>query len=204
MQKVISVVVGYAILICCVSCKKNMTANEYSSYVNNTEHGLKKVMQIDGWEFTILYRPSEYVMLMENKGNKTGYNFEARRAELAGTAWFNISIRRVDGQVTPLRFGISSSEEYNERLNYYLNGAIKDISLVYGQDTLGPTSYAFETNYNLTPQETIVAGFILPGDSKFPTKDLSISFVDRVFGNGIVKATYNTKTLKNIPNLIYN
>ena len=197
------ILVTILMLWTCASCKRSLGTVDYAKYVNNSENGLKRDVRVDGWEFSILYRPYDYVMLMENKGDTRGYDFNKRKSELEGTAWFSISMKRIDNSVIPLRYEISSLEEYNTRLNYYLNEASQDIKLVYGDDTLRPASYLFENNFNLTPQQTMLAGFILPKGDKCPKKGMTLSFVDEIFKNGIITAGYSEKTLTSTPNLIY-
>lgn len=203
MQKAINTILFALVLLCCVSCKHSMKAADYVSYVNNKENGLKKISQMAGWDFSLQYRPYDYIMLMENKGNWNNYNVAKRQSDLKGTAWFSISIKRTDNSITPLRYGIASIDEYNTRLNYYLNEAVKDIQLKYNEDTLQPVSYLFENNYNLTPQETMIVGFYLPKGERYPNKTMQLSFTDRIFKNGIIKAEYSENILKNIPNLVY-
>lgn len=203
MQKEVSWFLLVLVVVSAVSCRKYMHAEEYIRFVANKANGLKKVAAVDGWEFCMQYRPYDYILLMENKGKAEGSKYDKRVAELQGTAWFNISIKRVDNSISPLRYGVATIEEYNYRLNYYLNEAAEDIRLVYDKDTLWPMSYLFENNYNLSPQETMVVGFSLPKGEKYPQKDMRLSFVDRVFKNGIINAEYSGKTLKNIPTLVY-
>ena len=126
-----------------------------------------------------------------------------RMEELKGTAWFNISFKRADNGTSPMRYNISSIEEYNQRLNYLLNEAKNDLKLVYDTTILTPVSYVFENNYNLTPQETIIVGFYLPHGEERPNKKMQLSYDDRVFKNGIIKATYSQHSLQNIPGLTY-
>lgn len=203
MQKVISIILFALIFSCCVSCKHSMKAADYVSYVSSKENGLRKISQIDGWEFSMQYRPYDYIMLMENKGDWSHYDLKKRQSDLKGTAWFSIAIKRADNSITPLRYGIASIDEYNSRLNYFLNEAVKDIKLLYNEDTLHPVSYLFENNYNLTPQETMIVGFYLPKGENYPEKTMQLSFTDRVFKNGIIKAEYSDKALNSIPNLVY-
>ena len=203
MQEVIKYIVFGLLVFGFASCRRSMRTADYARYINNAEHGYKKTTQVDGWEFSMQYRPYDYIMLMENKGDPKGYNIEKRKAELAGTAWFSISIKRIDNSISPLRYGITSVEEYNTRLNYYLNEAAKDIKLIYDADTLQVVSYLFENNYNLTPQETMIAGFYLPKGEDYPKKKMQLSFTDHVFKNGIINATYTEEVLKNVPNLMY-
>jgi hypothetical protein len=203
MQKVINRISLLLAVLIFISCKQHMQAAGYMNFVNNKENGLKKISAIDGWEFCMLYRPYDYIMLMENKGKMEKGKCDKRMSELQGTAWFNISIKRADNSITPMRYGVSSIEEYNERLHYYLNEAVKDIRLVYDKDTLWPMSYLFENNYNLSPQETMVVGFSLPKGEHFPQKNMRLSFVDRIFKNGIINAEYSGRTLENIPTLTF-
>lgn len=192
---------GLLLLLCELpSCKKKLEANAYGAFVSSSENGLKKTVSIDGWEYVIQYKPYDYILLMEHI---SGQDRKKRLQQLSGTAWFNISIKRKDGSVSPMRYNLSSKDEYDKRLNYFLNGAAKDIGMVYGnKDTLMPLSYAFENNYNLTPQETMVVAFALPKGEISPAKEMKISIDDNVFGNGIIKAVITTDALQNTPELI--
>jgi len=203
MRKVINCIGIVFLFLSLASCKKNMKAGEYVSYVSKNDNGLRKNTVVDGFEFCMQYRPYDYIILMESKGNFKSYDLEKRSSELKGTAWFSITIKRSDNNSTPLRYGITSIEEYNQRLNYYLNEAKKDIWLVYDNETIHPASYLFENNYNLTPQETIMVGFFLPAGEDYPKKNMQLSYNDQVFKSGIIKATYSEDALRNIPNLVY-
>jgi hypothetical protein len=185
------------------SCQRKIKPDDYIRYVNDTKNGLRKVIKLDGWEFCMLYRPYNYIMLMENKGNGDNYNVVKRKSELEGTAWFTITLKRMDNSVTPLRYGISSIDEYNVRLNYFLNEASKDIRLLYDKDTLRPVSYLFENNYNLAPQETMIVGFYLPEGKNNPQQNMRLSFVDKIFKTGTIDAEFSKETLKNIPDIVY-
>jgi len=192
----------FGVIICFCSCKHSMNTGKYLGYIHDDKNGLLKAVKLGDWEFDMQYKPYDYILFSESKGG-VGLDKAKRSKELQGTAWFNISFKRIQMDKSPMRYNISSQDEYNQRLNYYLNGAPHDIELVYGTDTLKPMSYLFETNYNLTPQETMVVGFELPATSTKPEKDMQLVYYDRVFGNGIIKATYAAKALNNIPDLIF-
>ncbi len=203
MHRVIKYIPYTLLLVSNISCRHSMKAVDYAAYVNNEKNGLKKTVEVDGWSFCTQYRPYEYVMLMENKGNSQGYDFSKRLSQLRGTAWFTLSIKRIDNSTSPMRYGISSIEDYNRRLNYYLNEAVNDIKLVYDKDTLHPESYLFENNYNLSPEETMVVGFYLPRGDDHPGKEMRFSLVDRIFKSGIINAEYSSRVLEKIPALVY-
>lgn len=203
MRKVIS---SFVFIVCCAligSCKKSLNRADYIAYINKPENGLKKNFIIDGFEFAIQYRPTDYVLLVESRNSTVGYDLNKRRTELDGTAWFSIGIRRLDNQTTPMRFGITSAEDYNKRLNYFLNEVQKDLWLTYDHVDIPPTSYLFENNYNLAPQETMLIGFMLPSGTSVPQKEMQLCFNDRVFRSGIIKARYSEEVLHHIPNLVY-
>jgi hypothetical protein len=204
MKKVISNTIFLAVLLGTNSCTHSLPIDAYIQYVQNKEHGLKKTVQVTDWEYAIQYKPYDYIILMENKGNRKAFDVSKRKDELKGTAWFNISFKLADGRVSPMRYNLSSKDEYDQRLNYFLNGATHNIRLIYGgRDTLRPIGYLFENNYNLTPQETIVVGFALPGGETRPQKDMQLSYNDEAFKNGIIKAIYKKQDLQDVPNLIY-
>lgn len=203
MRKEINCKIYLVLLFAFTSCHHKMRPAEYISYMNKKGNGIKKIQVVDGWEFCFQYRPYDYIMLLENKGNSKDYDFDKRKEELRGTIWFSIKIKRLDNSISPLRYGITSSEEYNSRLNYYLNEAQKDVRLIYDKDTLQVASYLFENNFNLTPDQTMLTGFYLPQGESYPQKRMHLSFTDQVFKTGIVNAEFSEETLKNIPTLTY-
>lgn len=204
MKKVISVFTLLVLLSLLGSCKHGLKQADYFNYVRALKNGLIKKISVDNWEYSLQYKPYDYIILIESKGKFNKDNASKRKNELRGTAWFNISFRLKDGSVSPMRYDLNSIEDYNRRLNFFLNEAMHDIQAVYdGKDTLKQIGYLFENNYNLTPQETMIVGFELPKGEAYPEKDLQVAYNDEVFKNGIIKAIYKSEDLKKIPNLIY-
>lgn len=176
-----------------------LSAEDYISYVENEENGMVKNIEIDGWKYNIQYKPADYILLHEH--NTEAENRE-RKKQLEGTAWFNITVIQKDGKGSPLRYHVNTQEEYQSRYNYYLYQAGSDISLVWNGDTLHPVSYIFENNYNLAPQETMVAGFILPEKATEKVTDVQLVYKDRLLGTGIIKAKFYQKDISSLPQLI--
>ncbi len=204
MKKVVSRSLFLLILGTLCSCRKELKAPEYVKYLQDERYGFRKVVKIEGWEYAFQYKPAEMIMLIESKGVKNDSIKNKRMKELEGTAWFNISFRLSSGKVSSMRYNLSSIEDYDKRYDYFLNHAKKHIRLVYGgTDTLFPMSYLFENNYNLTPQETMIVGFRLPGEMRTPEQNMQLIYEDEIFGNGIIKALFKKSDLKRIPELIY-
>lgn len=205
MTKAIKVLV---ILLCAIfvfSCKRGLNSVAYIQYIQDKENGLKKTVSVGEWEYLVQYKPHDYIILLENRGNVKSFDIKKRKADLKGTAWFNISFRVSDGRVSPMRYNLASREEYDTRLNYFLSRAQSNIRLIYNKrDTLFPVGYLFENNYNLAPQETIVVGFELPEKGDQTVKDMLLCYHDEIFKNGIIKVAYRGDDVQRIPNLIYN
>lgn len=203
MRKAINRIMILLVLSGVQSCKKDLNSADYVRYITNTANGLRKTTEVGGLKFTLQYRPYDYILLMENLGHPNPQEMDKRKKDLAGTAWFSIILSRVDQKETPLRYGVASLDEYNARLDYYLNEAKKDVWLKYGEITIRPTSYLFENNYNLTPDLTMIVGFMLPAGERAPDKAMQLSYNDPVFRSGIVKASFPVTSIKDIPNLVY-
>jgi len=189
------------VLICvsALSCrKKHLDLGEFKAYVESKQNGLVSSTVVSEWEYKVQYKPAAYIVLHESGSELSA---EERSRQLEGTAWFNIYIKRKGGEANPLRFGVTSLQEYEARYNYFLLEAVNDISLRYGAEILRPISYVFETSYNLAPQEVIVVGFALPDGVAAPSEDMQLVYYDQVFKNGIIKASFDKEYLTKIPQL---
>lgn len=165
-------------------------------YSEAEDNGLRKKVIVDKTVYTIQYKSPNYIIKKEHLD-------PARQADrikqLEGMIWLNISLS-IDGfNQSPLRYQVSGLEEYTARQDYYLNKAPKDMYMLYGKDTLYVNSYWFENNQNLLPYETIVVGFRLPANISKPEQDLSFSFYDRVFHNGIIKSVFRKEDIQSVP-----
>lgn len=184
------------VLLAAAGCKERV--EDTVQYTEDMSNGLRKKVSIGDLEYDILYKPSAYIV---HKEHLPAAEAAKRVQDLHGTAWFNISFKVRDFNQSPLRYKVSGLEEYTARQDYYLNYAPKDIYLLYGADTLYVSSYWFENNQNLTLHETMVIGFRLPGQTAVPEQDMKLSFYDRIFENGIIKAVILRKDLENIQEL---
>lgn len=163
-------------------------------YAEDPENGLKKEVTVGEMVYTFQYKPAGFILAKEHLDSASA---SERATQLKGMLWFNISFSVKGFGQSPLRYKISGIDEYTERQSYYLNQAPGDIYLLYGTDSLFVESYWFENNQNLAPFETIIVGFKLPARDTIPQHDLKISFYDRVFKNGIIKAVIRKEDINN-------
>jgi hypothetical protein len=167
-------------------------------YTEDKENGLRKTVEVGDVIYDIQYKPPAYIARLEHLDKAAE---EERIKALQGMAWFNVSFKIKDFNQSPLRYKLTSLDEYTARQNYFLNEAPKDMYMLYGKDTLYVNSYWFENNQNLSLHETMVVGFKLPGKALKPEEDLRFSFYDRVHKNGIIKAIINKGDLLDVPEL---
>src|ERR1700743_396406 len=115
MKKGINLICSLALFAGFYSCRQNLHTAAYADYVQNEKNGLKKTIQLQQWEYTMQYKPVDYIILMENKGNNNSY-VNRRKADLKGTIWFNISFKVGEGGMEPLRYALQTRADYDRRL----------------------------------------------------------------------------------------
>lgn len=175
---------------------KSLKPKDYISYLEDEENGLTRKNEINHWQYTLQYEPRDLILLRENKVGDL-----SRTKELDGTLHFKFQFRYLDAGVHPLKINIKSMEEYNQRLNYFLNQAQKDFTIEYQNTELHPIGYLFETQFGLVPYETINLIFALPDGEKSLTHPFEFKYVDHCFGNGIIKYSFNPNAFEKVPKL---
>lgn len=199
MKEEIKYIVAVLIAIGLMACHRTLKTDEYVKHIRNVDNGLRKIVEVGDWEYDIQYKPSDYILSLEQVSDSSR---KRRQEELKGTVWFNISFMNKTGKVSALRYGLGSIDEYDGRLGYFLNGAEAEIQMVYGlKDTLKPIAYEFENNYNLAPQETMVVGFKLPDGEERIHQDLQLVYNDKIYKTGIIKVKILKGSVENIPGL---
>lgn len=179
---------GLLFLFSCDGVQK-FSAAELDAYAGSEKSGWVQRKNYNGINYVIRYRPSSLIALSEDEPDTV----RVKRQEALNKMYrFNIDIQVEGSGESPLRHGVSGLEEYNARLDYFLNQASKDIWLIDGQDTLRPAAYWFENNHNLISHETIVLNF---DNTHIKSKEVQLAFNDRLFRNGIIKASFQKRDL---------
>lgn len=178
-------------LLLLASCTTEVSDREYASFVKDEQKsGLHHATTVGQMIYDVQYMPSRLMLMQERL---EGSEKDKREKQLEGVLWFTISIRCANSGVNPLKKDVFDQEEYNARLNYYLNAAMNDISLEAGGIRFTPISYLFENNYGLTGNETIIVAFETNG--REIDDGATLSFEDKVFKNGIIKTFFPAEKL---------
>ncbi|HXB13984.1 MAG TPA: hypothetical protein VNZ45_18485 [Bacteroidia bacterium] len=170
---------------------------EYVAWVENEQHGLRKEKTIDDLVYTAQYRPCGYVICEEERKEDLPDSLvKQKMKELDGMQYISLKIGLKSAQGELLKYKLSSTKEYQERVNYFSFGMQKDIQLIQGGDTLQCALFHFERIYDVAPNGTFLLGFPI---GKHPDYDRTLILFDHGFGKGIVKFFFDARDIKNLP-----
>lgn len=188
------------------SCgKETLAPKEYVNFIRSEKSGLLVSKTIDGFEFSLLYKPCEYIALMQDKDeNISKIALDEKIKLMQGMQYYTFTIKTESGQEL-MREGISAENEYYERLDYIVSYMQNDLSLIDGKDTLPCALFHYERNYNVAPQNNFVLGFEKPksttGEGANNATDKTLVFNDQILGIGKLMLTINSSAIQNIPQL---
>lgn len=185
----------------CSCGKEQLLPADYVAWVQDEDNGLRVGKTVDSYDFTLQYRPLEYIVAMENKGNAGIHHdsVQKRIKELEVLQYYTLKIASREGKEV-IATGISSEAEYYARMEYFTSGIENDLVLVQGKDTLPCRLFHFERNYQLAPYNNIVVAF----DSSSVKADRTFIYDDQVLGIGPVQLTLKASAIENTPQLKVN
>jgi hypothetical protein len=184
--------------------------NEYMNWIENKDNGLKVEKKIGEVTFSALYKPYEYMAIMELKKEKlTEKKLTEKIAAYEGLQYFTFKIAANNEQQELLRIDADSDKEYYSRLEYFSFQMQNDFRLIDGKDTLDCVLYHFERVYGLAPYATMVLGFPLAKTGqqqagKRMYNDKTIGYTDKFFGAGNIYMRIKEESLINLPSLVLN
>jgi hypothetical protein len=185
---------------------------DYMTWIENKQNGLKVEKKIGDFTYTALYKPYEYLALMElKKENVDKKELYKKMDEYDGLQYYTFRITAENQQQELLKVGISSDADYYSRIEYCSFKMQNDFKLMEGKDTLDCVLFHFERIYGLAPYATFVLGFPLgkneQNNNTTITKsndDKTILYADQIFGSGNIYMTITKEDLNNVPELITN
>lgn len=190
--------VGILFIALLTSCfQEALSPNDYRSWVENKENGLWVAKELGDFEFSILYKPTEYIALLElNPDSINEQKIEKSRKDLGDMQYFTLKIKAKHGNDL-LKTGVENDLQYFDRLNYLSAFMQEDIKLIEGSDTLPCKLFHMERNYGLAPYNNFVLGFAATKNEN----DKQVEIHDRVFGVGKVILKVSKEDIENIPQL---
>jgi hypothetical protein len=185
-----------------VACRhESLSPHEYVKWVRASDNGLNVQKKIDGFEFILQYKPSEYIVLNQHKSDTVSKErIEKELADYSGLQYYTFSVSS-ENEKDLLKADITIENEYYSRLEYFTSYAQDDISLVENGDTLACVLYHFERNYALSPKVDLVLGF--EKTKSFSTSDKQFIFHDRILGIGPIQLTIEVSSINHLPTVDY-
>ncbi|MBA3971200.1 MAG: hypothetical protein H0X46_03500 [Bacteroidetes bacterium] len=180
------------------SCKKKQaSAKEYVSYIEDESNGLKVSKNIGDIHYSIQYKTTDYIIVKEKKNSIDKQN---RQEKLDGMQYYTVSYSLVGSNQDIMRKDLGGDGEYYERVNYFSFGFQNDIYLVEGNDTLECKLYNYVRSFGLSPRADFVIAF--DKKQKKEIEDKLVVLEDKVFGGGIIKLKITKKNIESLPELI--
>lgn len=180
---------------------RSLYPSEYVKWVQDEANGLRKEKTIDELLFSVQFKPYDYIICEEEKNDTINKHIRNNKiSELNDMEYYDLRITIKDSQGELLKYNLSGVAEYNERVNYFAFQMQKDISLIQNGDTIPCGLYHFERAFDTSPSSTILLGFKKIKGRK-STEEKTIVFHDKIFDKGIIKFTFDSKELTNIPKL---
>lgn len=177
-----------------------VSTDEYMSYIEDPANGVTVASRLENFEFGLLYKPLDYIIGLEFRNGVISLDsMSSRKKQLEGFQYYTLRIRsNQDSEF--IRTGLSSENEYYQRLEYMVSNAQDDIVLVEGRDTIPCAIYHFERNYGLSPNTNIVLAFA-EGDQN-SRKDKVLIYDDKILGLGRIELRILNKNIRRIPQMI--
>lgn len=200
MNKIIYTIFLFVLYSC--SGVDQLSLPEYKKWVNDSNNGLYKKVEMDGFELQSVYKPIEWIVeksLETSKLDET--KFDSVRKELDGLQYFGLKIIN-KGIPEIISFNALDNVSYQRNFNYYTGGMKNDIYLVDNHDTLPCILFLYERNYGAAPVNIFNLAFKNKHHKIIEDKDL---IVDASYmGLGIIKFHFKKEDLEEIPQLKLN
>lgn len=171
---------------------------EYAAWVEDKNNGLKVEKTIEEFTYTLQYKPTEYVALMElKKDSVRSLELNKKMEEYDGLQYYTFRIS-TDSRMELLKKNLKEGNDYYGRIQYFSFDMQKDLKLIDGKDTLDCVLFHFERVYGLAPYATFVLGFPLTEG----TNNKTLFYDEQIFGAGKIYLTVQSKNCKKLPSVI--
>jgi hypothetical protein len=187
----------FFVVTACSKTPSLLNDKEYVNWMDSDQNKTCMVKEIGDFEFTILYKPIDYVIALENRGkNYSNDSILKRKKELEGFQYYTFKIKSLKDNEF-IRTGILSENEYYERLEYFVSTAQDNMMILEGKDTIPCAMYHFERNYGISPYSKMVLSF--EERDSLNMNDKIFIYNDKKLGVGKIAIKINASDIKDLP-----
>lgn len=187
------------LLFAMISCENKSSPVEYKEYVESETNGLRVKSVKQKLEFTLQFKPIDYILLNEQIKLLDKSEILMRRNALGNMQYYNFRIKS-DGTFRVLDYKCKDDVDYFKRIAYCSGDIQRDFYILQGTDTLQCKLFNFVRNYEMAPYIDFVLAF---EGAKKSTLDESRSFIyeDKIFGVGTITLQISKNSLEKLPSL---
>lgn len=194
------IILTFCITILVWGCgdRPNLRIPEYVSWFENPENGFIKTKIFDAISFTSFYKTPEYRVFKEHSGKAWSQSDSVQDLIEQYAQWYTFTFR-IKAKEHPLESGNRNTQEYFQKLEYYIN-AQSDFKLIIDEsDTIPCTLYHMERNYGSAPYIDLNVAF---KNKKQTARQITMLYFDRVFSNGPIKFNYHLDETTSLPQYV--
>lgn len=192
---------GLIILLVISSCttKKFENTETLWEFLRNENHGYLQTKKVNGYEFSLLYKPTDLLVSQELSDADGSDEVKRLRSKYKEYLYFTLSMSKDHKEllsVTP-----KNRQEFGAMVNELAFGMGNKFHVLSPQkDTLEMLDYVYPRMYGMSRNTSML--FVYPRDQKFLNEEyLSIVIGDLGTYTGEVKFKVPTKLLKNEPTI---
>ncbi len=194
-------------MVSCSDRSQVYKPSDYINWINNPENNLISEHKSDTFTYSIQYRPTAYLALMESGSPEIQIEeFQELEKSLSGQEQFLFRVSLSNGESNWLESGTKNFNDFDEQINYLSFVMQKDFKLVKDQDTIDCSMFHFERDYGIRPFGTFLLGFYESTEKpvsvdSITDKSLKVIFTDSAFEDEIVEFNFSSNDIKKIPTL---
>lgn len=178
--------------------RRRLPPADYLRWVEDSQNGLIIKATNGALDFTVQFKPLDYIVLKEAKLHNHALNKKAlgvRKAEIDGLEYYSFFISLNNGKKDIERTLSGDKDEYDKVIRYFAGDMQHDLTLVAGADTLDCKLFHFERTYGVTNYSRFEIGFN-PANKSL---DRTIVFKADAINAGTIELRINSTNLQNIP-----
>ncbi|CAM1340651.1 hypothetical protein [Tenacibaculum amylolyticum] len=193
------------LLLLAIIVSNSCTRKTFSSkeelwgYLRNQDHGYVQSKNVNGYDFTLLYKPTDLLVDQELGNTFTKEDVEKLREKYKKYIYFTLSMSRDNKEL--LSATPKNRQEFGAMVNELAFGMGEKVHVFTSKkDTLTLLDYVYPRMYGMSKSTDML--FVYPRDKKYLQDDyLNITVEDLGTYTGEVKFKIPTKKIKNEPKL---
>ncbi|WP_272149610.1 hypothetical protein [Tenacibaculum aiptasiae] len=198
MNRYYVLLIGILLLSSC-GTKSFDTKDEMWSYLQDTDHGYLQKKNVNNYDFSLLYKPTDLLVLQELGDVKDKEKIKKLRDKYSQYLYFTLSMSRNNKEL--LSTTPRNRNEFGRMVNELAFGMDKKVHVFTPKkDTLDLLDYVYPRMYGMSRATTML--FVYPRDKKYLKEEyLNLTIGDLGTYTGEVKFKIPTKLIKKEPKL---